>query len=414
MRIVGIALPVALAMSTIGYSQTDSKTAKDLVQLCAVVTDNQGHNINDLKKEDFLLKEDGLQQTLDFFSMLRLDGNRSCLASLPGETAPVTLHKETPGAGARPAFSRVVALLVDTPGISHGGMESVKAALKRFVDEQATDQDLVALMTTAGKPGVTGEFTKDKGKLQEGIRKLRPGRAQADSFLTPALCGKVIRREPEAVSLATKIIQSEERTTGSLITDVSNPEAEAASKCMMLLLEAATRRKAVATSIRAAAGRLAAVQGQRIIALISEGFSMIAPGGEVAIADVRPAISSAAHAGVMVYAFDARVALDTRPINLGSVHLTSEMNDSVRDYQHGVALLASQTGGEAFYNLDGLVDHLQRMLDNNRIYYPLAYVPPTDKDPNGYRKITVSIRSHPEYRIRAQKGYVLSDVRRSN
>ena len=74
---------------------------------------------------------------------------------------------------AGPASPGAVVLLADTPGISPGGMESVRAALLRFVDEQPTHQDLVALKTTAGKPGVTGEFAGDRTGLQDGIRKLR-------------------------------------------------------------------------------------------------------------------------------------------------------------------------------------------------------------------------------------------------
>lgn len=105
--------------------------------------------------------------------------------------------------------------------------------------------------------------------------------------------------------------------------------------------------------------------------------------------------------------------MDTKQINIGSLRLSSEMNDAVRDYQHGVALLASQTGGEAFFNIDGLGDQLQKMLDNNRIYYQLAYWPPPDKDPSAYRNITVSIKNHPEYRVRAPKGYVPADLRGS-
>jgi VWFA-related protein len=288
-------------------------------------------------------------------------------------------------------------------------MESVKAALLRFVDEQTTDRDVLALMTTAGKPGVAGEFTTDRGKLRERIKKLHSGQVWTESFLTPALCGKVMRRQGEAVTLATQIIQSEEYTTGSLIAgESSDPLAEASSKCMMLLLEAATRRRAATSSIRAATERLAGIPGQRIVALFSEGFSMTAPGGEVAIADVRPAMSGAVHAGVMVYTLDARVALDTKPINIGSFHLSSEMNDAVRDYQHGMALLASQTGGEAFFNIDGLSDCLQKMLNNNRICYHFEYSAPQNKNPGDYRNITVLVKNHPEYRVRAPKGYALA------
>jgi hypothetical protein len=98
---------------------------------------------------------------------------------------------------------------------------------------------------------------------------------------------------------------------------------------------------------------------------------------------------------------------------MGNLHLSSEMNNAVRDLQHGIALLANQTGGEAFFSVGSLGNYLQKMLDDNRIYYQFAYSPPEAKDPQAYRSISVSVKNHPEYRVRAQKGFVFLDLRRS-
>ena len=409
----GISILITLAVPTFGSSQAGTKPAKELIEVRAVVTDRQGKPVDGLAADDFLLKEDTFQPALESFSIGKVESDPGRQPSLKMEPVTGTGSAASRNTAA-PASPRAVVLLVDTPGISPGGMESVRAALLRFVDEQLTHQDLVALMTTAGKPGVTGEFAGDRTGLRDGIRKLRSGRARTESFLTPALCGKVSRRDPEAVRLATRIIEAEEYTAGSVVMGGGgDTQIEAASKCMMLLLETATRRRAVTSSIRAATGRLAAVAGQRIIALFSEGFSMIAPGGEFAIADVRPAMSAAARSGVMIYCFDATVVLDTKPIDMGNLHLSSEMNNAVRDLQHGIALLANQTGGEAFFSVDSLGNCLQKMLDDNRIYYRFAYSPPEARAPQAYRSITVSVKNHPEYRVRAQKGYVFADLRRS-
>jgi VWFA-related protein len=151
--------------------------------------------------------------------------------------------------------------------------------------------------------------------------------------------------------------------------------------------------------------------GQHIIALFTEGFSMIASGGEVAITEVRPTISSAVRNGVMIYAFDAKVPMASKQVNIESYSLSSEILNSSLDLQHGMSLLASETGGGAFYNLDGLGDQLGQMLGDNRVCYRLAYYPPSGKDPRKYRSISVSVKGHPEYRVRAQKGYDLTKVR---
>lgn len=53
------------------------------------------------------------------------------------------------------------------------------------------------------------------------------------------------------------------------------------------------------------------------------------------------------------------------------------------------------------------------MLADNRIYYELAYYPEQDKDPRKIRRITVSVKNHPEYLVRAQRSYILSELRKS-
>jgi VWFA-related protein len=267
-------------------------------------------------------------------------------------------------------------------------------------------------MTTAGKPGVKGEFTTDRIKLKAEMKRIRQGYAQFESFLTPALCGKVIRRDPQALSLTTLIIDSEDRSSGSVQAPArTNTEAEAVSKCRMLLLETESRRRAVTSSIEAAIQKMSAMPGQHMIALFTEGFSMTASGGDPAISEIRPAISSAVVSGVMIYAFDAHVPMASKQANIESYSLSSEILNSSRDLQHGMSLLASETGGAAFYNLDGLSDQLRQMLGDNRICYRLSYYPPSGKDPRKYRRISVSVKGHPEYRVRAQKGYDLTNAR---
>ena len=401
MRIIRYVLAIILISPSLNTAQTksgESKPGQALIEVRATVIDRAGRLIEDLGKDDFIMTAENIQQPITVFSV---------------EKTSQGTGSQSAANAAGPGSTRNIVLLVDTAGISHTGLENVKTAMAGFVQDQSTSQDSIAVMTTAGKPGPAAELTRDRAKLQEAIKKLRAGGGRTDSFLTPALCGKVTKRDPQAVTLAMRVIESEERTSGSVTMTENNPEAQAASKCMMLLMDAATRRKAVVAAVRAAAEKLAAVPGQRVIALFSDGFSMTAPGGEVAVADVRPAVSGAASQGSMVYAFDTHGALDTKPINMGSLTLTSEMNDAVRDFQHGLSLLASQTGGEAIFNIDGLIDQLKKMLENNRVYYRLACTAPEDKEPRTYRPLAVSVKNHPDYRVRAQKGYAIADLPRA-
>ena len=424
MLIARIAFIILLTAAATVFSKTNARQANGRqtpqpvpakaapVQVRAVVTDRNGQFIEGLTAEDFLLTEDDVQQGLESFSMEKTVGrSSSATLSQAGVSDAVPAGIQGVSGSNSP---RVIALLVDTAHISSNGLEGVRIALRRFVHEQTAGNDLIAIMTSGGKPGTKGEFTADREKLASEMKKIRPAFTEFESFLTPVLCGRVVRRDPQAVGLTTLIINAEDRSSGSVqMPSNTNAEAEAVSKCTMLLLETASRRRSLMSSIGAAVDKMSAMPGQHIIALFTEGFSMTAPGGDVAISEIRPAISSAVRSGVMIYAFDARVPLASKQVNMESYSLAGEILNSARDLQHGMSLMASQTGGDAFYNLDSLSEQLQLMLGGNRVCYRLAYYSPPAKDPRKYRSINVSVKGHPEYQVRAQKGYDMTGTSRS-
>jgi hypothetical protein len=66
--------------------------------------------------------------------------------------------------------------------------------------------------------------------------------------------------------------------------------------------------------------------------------------------------------------------------------------------------LARDTGGQAFYNTNGLNDALTRVLNNGTRYYTLAYTP-TDKNMDGkFRRIRVDLPSG-KYKLAYRRGY---------
>jgi hypothetical protein len=49
-------------------------------------------------------------------------------------------------------------------------------------------------------------------------------------------------------------------------------------------------------------------------------------------------------------------------------------------------------------------------LDDNQVYYRLAYYPEITESDWKFRKITIRIKNHPEYHVRAQRGYIPADL----
>src|SRR5205085_11753802 len=82
-----------------------------------------------------------------------------------------------PGARAsadRAAPARTIVLFVDTLHLAPVSLIRAKAELKRFVAEEMTDRDLVAVVTTYGTLGVLQQFTRDRRVLKYATDKLSP------------------------------------------------------------------------------------------------------------------------------------------------------------------------------------------------------------------------------------------------
>ena len=93
--------------------------------------------------------------------------------------------------------------------------------------------------------------------------------------------------------------------------------------------------------------------------------------------------------------------------------LSSYMSASAKDRQDGINALAEDTGGKFFFNTNDLSGAVQKAAEMNRTHYALAYYPADDKGSKEFRRITVRVKSHPEYNVRAQKGYFASDFKKT-
>jgi VWFA-related protein len=155
----------------------------NLVQIDVVVTDKEGKPVSGLGPEDFEISESGKRQQITHFSYVEAEASPpSENGSLPaskasGAVAPARLRREH--------VRRTVAVVIDDLGISFESIESVRKALRQFVDEQMQASDLVAILRTSSGMGAAQQFTSDKRLLHaaiEGIRWYPAGRVGASTF----------------------------------------------------------------------------------------------------------------------------------------------------------------------------------------------------------------------------------------
>ena len=160
------------------------KISTTLIQVDVAVTDKKGKIVTNLKPEDFEIFENDKKQAITNFSFV---------SSVPQTlAAPVSKpNKNEVGAPVPPVqirpeqVRRTIALVVDDLGLSYESIDSVRRALKKFVDEQMQPNDLTAIIRTGGGTGSLQQFTSDKNVLYAAIEKVRwnpIGRAGISAF----------------------------------------------------------------------------------------------------------------------------------------------------------------------------------------------------------------------------------------
>jgi hypothetical protein len=177
-------LPVVIALllfSLVHFGQTPSPTppkgeevvkiSTSLIQVDVTVTDKKGKIVTDLKPEEVEVYENGKRQDISNFSFV---------SNLKSETTPADNQdkpKNTvplPPTAVRPEqVKRTIALVVDDLTLSFESTYYVRQSLKKFVDEQMQDGDLVAIIRTGAGIGALQQFTNDKRQLYAAIEKVR-------------------------------------------------------------------------------------------------------------------------------------------------------------------------------------------------------------------------------------------------
>jgi VWFA-related protein len=78
----------------------------------------------------------------------------------------------------------------------------------------------------------------------------------------------------------------------------------------------------------------------------------------------------------------------------------------------GMDAIADATGGEAYFNTNGLKEAVQKAVSNGQNYYALSYVPPDPEYDGLFHKISVKVNV-PGLHLSYRKGYFADDVARN-
>lgn len=415
-RMIRSVVAVLPILATLSYAALAQKGAADedqpirlktdLVELRAVVTDKKGQLVDNLKREDFEIFDKGKNQNISFFSIARIGGG----------TATVGARDRTSTEGSRRLSAEVLAgrnvvLFVDNLHLSVSSIQRVKQQLNRFIDERLTDDDSVGIATTAGSLGALQQFVRDRKILKSAVARIAVF-PRSDSLFTPYLASRVTAEDEQALAAAAQVVAAEE---GSF------PRIDyVRAKARQFIAEETNLRRATLLTLKGACETLTGLPGQRMVVFISDGFTLYEERGNPDYSDVRAATGRAARSGVVIYSLNPRGL--TPPAVFGASHrsaldlsgiVSQYVSNSESDDQNALRTLASETGGESFLNTNDFAGALGQVLDRNSLYYELAFYPERENDNRKFRNINVRVKNHPDYTVRAQKGYIPAETEKA-
>jgi VWFA-related protein len=393
------------------------RTQVEYVEVDAVVTDAAGNFVPDLKKDDFIVREDGKNQSITAFSMVSVPTVREQGRYFARQPIVPDVKSND-----RPFDGRIYVMLLDDLHVDAARTQRARDVARAFIEKNMAANDLMAVMTVGGGQSATQEFTNNKQLLAEAVDNFTGSKLPS---ITQA------RNEEYYIQLAV-----ENRTTLQRDSSIGDPYE----------LTRVFNARASLRTIRDVADWFGGVRGRRkSVILVSEGLDVevnqVLPlgasgngaqiqsdnqGGSMVITDLLETIGAAQRSNVTLYTVDPRgltnLADDSISVSSFASQNEALLNNgtpantmakaigatSIREElmrsQDDLRTLAEETGGLAATGSNDFDQAFQRIVNDSTAYYVLAYYPPSDKRDGKFHKIDVQVK-RPGLRVRSRNGY---------
>jgi VWFA-related protein len=382
-------------------------SSSELVLVPAVITDKSGAHIAGMKKEDFLIKQDGKPQPIAIFEEVTTSSTRIHRSN--GEQG--TFSNLEPGASEYHRLSIIVLDLLNTPFVDQAG---ARAALLKFLNEAADSGEPMCLLAlTSSGLSLLHDFTQDPKTLAAALNQAKVSSAAMNR---------------EAVT------DPHHPTSGALAAIItflirSNMDSEAQLTSLQNKTAAAITVQALQQIAKAFRG----LPGKKSLLWASSGFPFsLSPSSSPSSVLYTP--DNPVHARdemqteydnlwrlmndaqIAIYSVDLRSPSSTfmatggvRPSDTGDPQFDSDAlaRDQAEDTRNTLQAFAENTGGRAFLGGGNLIQAFQQAVHDDTRYYMLGYYVNRASAKPGWHQITLAIRAKGA-RARYRNGFFLN------
>ncbi|HJY30571.1 MAG TPA: VWA domain-containing protein [Pyrinomonadaceae bacterium] len=407
---------LVLLTPIIAWGQEDEvvKVKSNLVNIDVIVKDKKGKYISDLKPEDFVVTENGQPQKIEFFDApLAHDATRKAgEAAIVEPSAPTTAPRN------------YVSLVLDFQTTDITSLKGVREGAIKYVREQVTDADAVAVLTVTHGLQLVQTFTQDKARLIAALENL--GAAPDSKNFEGRDIGENIANLRDSLKGAPE-------TTGN----INSPAGGSAMARVMIMRRVLAQfiqlrtalslqqSRPVLAALAALAEGLRPIPGKKTLVLFSQGF--VTP----AVLDwqVQSTIDIANRANVAIYIIDSAGLRASAPQSgsyvpttpLGGISAVTNQEqriqavggETVFDYarQEGqtreydiLYRLSGDTGGKFLKGNNDIGLGLERINEEIQARYTLAYRSTNQNFDGSFRKVKIEVR-RPDVQIVSRNGY---------
>jgi VWFA-related protein len=364
------------------------KATTRLIQVNVIVRDRQGNAVRDLKKEDFQVLDNGKPQQISVFSM---DSSTVLpqVKPLPDNVFTNTLQQKS----AVP--SSVTVILIDNINTHWQDQAWAKQQLIKYL-KTIHPEDRVAIYALGPGLRVLHDFTTDSAGLLAQLERYK---------------GALI---PEADKGETSFANDLSAVQfDSWMNGVGGATGQERDFYMVNKVEGTLH------AIEFIANHLSSLPGRKNLIWLSGGFPLQIAMGEKAMFDpsrspqtfnpqVEHAIKALNDANVAIYPVDSRgLVADTRfDASKRTVDLAPKLSmGPVVEHQQTMSVLASATGGHAYYNTNDLAKAIRDAVDDSALTYTVGFYPSNETFDGKFHKVEVKTPGHGGLNIRYRKGY---------
>src|SRR6202522_1129452 len=367
------------------------RVSSALVRIDVEVTDKSGKPIRGLRAEQFTVTDDGKPQAISSFSYADIESIETA-GTEDARPIVVPVDNDGPNTPSSAAASdqlrdrRLLVLFFDLTSMQPDDLIRAHDAGEKFVKNQMTKADVVAVVTFSTKLTVLANFTNDHAVLEKAIARLTE---TSSSDLANPLYAAAENGEYDVHEYTGAAFTPDETEFNVFNTDQK------------------------LAAVEGLANVLGGIPGRKAVVEFTGGITQT---GEENRTQLRAATDAANRADVSIYSIDSRGLLAAPPggdVTTNAATGTSmftgasvfHQTDQREDSRDPLATLSTDTGGKAFFDLGDLSDAFPKIQQENGGYYLIAYNLGAEVKRDGrWRSIHVKVNV-PGAHVRYRDGY---------